>query len=440
MSHAHKPHSVTPSPTTGFALHIGAVGRGRSCPRELRCPPHEVVPFAATYYDLEDGGRKSQTPWVGSVDLEEHYYSRYTSDTIPVSWPKNQEGTGQVNPPHIASPPAYPGYRVAPVGQIQTLIKTPDSAVKVFLLPYDLRFLRPGGRLLARERTFVSSASTSPDLGGSSPSSIRSDTSPREKLRCSIQLHFICIPRSQPIKPTRDSSTTRRSRHRQDIRSCAVDEAVDATSQLQSSSDYYLARTIKVIFTSTPLGTSEVERTERTDEVVQPTEDVSEGLKRGRTPSFSSPVLSVGSLRTSAAVVRDDWDVVCRKWHARREVEAVTFEAEPLVGDVPSRNSSPPVSLLSSQVLSPPARDAQLPVEASSSPMPMLAPLPLLPTAPSALVGKSGVRTASPQPPSIRTPPLGRYPPRQKLRRGSGSLDERELSERLRGMKTSHEP
>ncbi|EIW73530.1 hypothetical protein TREMEDRAFT_56224, partial [Tremella mesenterica DSM 1558] len=53
-----QPHS----PDGGFTLHIGSLGKGRSCPPDLRGPEHIKIPFSATYYDLEEKGRG--TPWV----------------------------------------------------------------------------------------------------------------------------------------------------------------------------------------------------------------------------------------------------------------------------------------------------------------------------------------------------------------------------------------
>lgn len=405
MSHAHTPHSVSPSPTSGFSLHLGALGKGRSCPPELRCPAHEVFPFAATYYDLEDGGRKSSTPWVGNIDVEKHFYDKYTSDNV---------GDGASLP---ALPPDMPGFRVAPLGQLQLLIKTPDSAVKVFLVPYDLRSLSPGGRMLTRERTYV--ASPTPHDTSSSPSSVVT-LGGREKLRYSIQLQFICLQRSEAIVPTRTSSTTRR------LRSQGVSEPPTDDRQHK---DYYLSRSIKVIFSSNAPESDETTRTERNDEVVESSISMDDLLKRGRI-STASPISF-----TPRSPHRDEWEVVRRKWSARREVEAATaidFFARPDVDEI--RPATPPVSLLSSQVLSPPTSSTSLPAESSAA----TSPLAILPNIKPLIIHTSG-RVSPSQPPSIKTPPPHRYPTRQKMRRGSGSLDERELSEKLRHLKLNQE-
>lgn len=425
MSHAHKPHSVSPTPNNGFSIHLGALGKGKSCPPELRCPCHEILPLAATYYDLEDGGRKSQTPWVGTVDLEEHYYEKYGADNADDGVSKGP-----------STPPEYPGYRVAPVGQLQILVRTPTSAVKVFLVPYDLRCLEPGGRLLARERTYVqaspSTAASTSTPGPSSPSSLKLAGGAKEKLRYSFQLQFICLPKQRAAVPARESSTTRRPRQR-DVHPSTGEPDTSAKRMKPSatvgmSNDYYVSRQIKVIFTSTPPEKEEEVRTERTDETVLPSTEASLDIARGRTPSSS--FTSTSFLGPSSPMgQREDWEVVRRKWFARREVEAASLAS--LLDLTPAdqlRPSTPPVSLLSSQVLSPPStRTRPSSPSRTESPLPMLAPLALLPL-------KSGRLSPSPQSPSIKTPPPFRYPSRQRLRRGSGSLDERELSERLRGM------
>jgi len=420
MSHAHKPHSLSCTPNNGFSVHLGALGKGRSCPPELRCPGHEILPLAATYYDLEDGGRKSQTPWVGTVDLEQHYYGKYTTD-------HSDDAALQVS----LAPPDYPGYRVAPVGQLQILVKTPKSAIKVFLVPYDLRSLAPGGRLLARERTYVqASAASTAASSSASPTSIKPAGGTKEKLRYSFQLQFICLPRQHAAVPSRESSTTRRPRHRdapspgEEVTSA---KRVKYSPAVLSNNDYYVSRQIKVIFTSTPPEKDEVVRTERTDEVVLPSTQAG-GVLRGRTPT-SSPAHSMSYLGTSSPMShKEDWEVVRRKWLARREVEAASLDLP--LDTIPTeqlRPSTPPVSLLSSQVISPPNTRTRPSSPSPASPLPLLAPLALMPL-------KSGRISPSLQSPSVKTPPPFRYPSRQRLRRGSGSLDERELSERLREM------
>ena len=342
MSHAHAPHSLPSTSTSGFSLSLGALGKGKSCPPELRCPEHETIPFKATYYDMEGSSSgAAQTPWVGTVDLEEHYFSAYSlphlerSQDISIAQSSKSGST--------ASPPRYPGYRVAPVGQLQLLIKTPSSAVKVFLVPYDLRDLPVGGRKLVRERTFVDTPSSTP-----APSSSQGSPA-RAALRYSYQLQFICLPNQgveMPRRRTRESSTTRKVRRGEQPRSTDfVSSSSSASSPsripLESrSKSYYLSRSIKVIFTSSPPESHEIARTERADEVILPSDEWSHsGEKRGRVVS-----LSPGSFGR-----RDDWGVVRQKWLARKEVAERLEESNdtPSKPPKPARTESPALHLRS---------------------------------------------------------------------------------------------
>ena len=383
MSHAHAPHSLPSTSASSFALHLGALGKGKSCTPELRCPRHLVVPFSATYYDLEDpsgsgtpGPRKgaAQTPWVGNVDLERHYFDSYS-------------GATEVD----HEPPSYPGYRVAPLGQLQILIKTPTQAIKVFLIPYDLRNLPIGGRLLARERTYVQS------LAGDG----------RESLRYAYQLQFVCIASANSSeKKVRDSSTTRRSKGASEARSAGSSRCPTPTPSQRSlpglarlsGKAFYVSKSIKVVFASSQPEKEDVLRADRKDETVIPSEVV-EGT-RGRVIGFSPG---------STGRKLDGWEIFRQKWVARKEMEEIGF-----------------VPLTVSPLTSP---------TKSISPLPSLSPLPVLPSLPSRSPSgpSTPTRIASPQPSSVKTPAPQRYQ-RQRLRRGSGSMEERELSEKLRAM------
>ena len=407
MSHAHAPHSLPSTSASGFTLHIGALGRGKSCTPDLRCPRHLVIPFAATYYDLEDGsgsGRRqgaAQTPWVGTVDLEAHLFASYASPSMGGPMP-----------------PFFPGYRVAPVGQLQILVKTPTQAVKVFLVPYDLRNLPVGGRLLARERSYVQ-ASTATGC---------SSVTGKESLRFAFQLQFTCVATSfEPAESrSRDSSTTRRRRARSDASSASSSRCPTPTmakSRLATQSTlgkkaFYLAKSLRVVFITSPPEKDQGMRVERKDEVVLPSVgQIKEGT-RGRVVGFSPG---------STSIRAEDWEMVRRKWMARKDM------AERQVGDIqaPSQSESYLEYKLPDGRGSPESPLASSPLE-SPSPVSILSPLPILssisarpPSRPS-----TPTRTVSPQPPSIKTPHAQRYQ-RQKLRRGSGSMEERELSERL---------
>lgn len=317
---------------------------GRTCPRELLCPSHLVVPFSATYYDLEDpaglgmrrkGAGALQSPWVGNINLEDHYFNLYSRDT---------DGSVSKTTGKGLSPPSFPGYRVAPVGQLQILVKSPTKAVKVFLVPYDLRSLPVGGRLLARERTYVQIPG---EKGASSPTQAR-----KEALRYALQLQFVCVPSTRPAKreSSRDSSTTRVRRvNINNVRSPVSSTASDSSSSgstptagssfasLQrspirsmstaseaSSKDFYVSRNLKVVFTSCPPEKDEILRIERTDEVVLPSPEIDTGSPASRT---SAPVFGrqkiIGFSPGSMGTREEEWDTLRMKWYAREEMRLI---------------------------------------------------------------------------------------------------------------------
>jgi hypothetical protein len=339
MSHAHAPHSSS----NEFSIYIKAVGI--SCLPELRCPRPLDLGFAATYYDLEDTGGPSQTPWVGTVELEEWYYDQYSTDVAE------------------AEPPVHPGYRIAPVGQLQMIVKTPTNAIKAFLVPYDLRSIPVGGRLLARERTYVHSPEVAP--------SPNSDESPdrdikgkkRESLRYAYQLQFVCLPLDPP---RRGSSTTRQ------------------TSTSQEERAYYLSKSLRVVFTSTPPESDQETRTERTNEIVPASDVKLSGSGRRRSSVGTQPVRMM-----------EDWNIVRQKWLARRRID----QGESAIEDDHDLS-------IEEEVL-PPIRSPSR----TGTPIPQPFNLPNVPTK--------------------QAPPSPRFQRRQ-LRRTSA--EERELSEKLRKM------
>jgi len=340
MSHAHAPHSSS----NEFSIHIKAVGK--SCSPELRCPRPLDLGFAATYYDLEDTGGPSQTPWVGTVELEEWYHDQYSSDLTDVD------------------PPIHPGYRIAPVGQLQMIVKTPTNAIKAFLVPYDLRSIPIGGRLLARERTYIHNpdSAPSPNSDGSPDKDIKGKK--RESLRYAYQLQFICVSLDQS---RRGSSTTRQ------------------TSTSHEERAYYLSKSLRVVFTSTPPESDQETRTERTNEIVPASDIKLSGSGRRRS--------SVGM---QSVRMLEDWNIVRQRWIARRKVGV---QGESAIEDDPELS-------IEEEVL-PPIRSPSR----TGTPVPQPFNLPHV-----------AIKQAPPSPKFHRRP----------LRRTSA--EERELSEKLRKM------
>jgi hypothetical protein len=407
---------------------------GRTCPPELRCPGHLVIPFSATYYDLEDpnsasrrSGAAVQSPWVGNVDIERYHFELYSD--LQASSCDNR-----------LAPPHHPGYRIAPVGQLQILVKTPTQAVKVFLVPYDLRCLPVGGRVLVRERTYVQGRGTS---------SRATDTAVKETLRYALQLQLTCVsaPRySESASNSRNSSTTRRK-----IRSkallpseAAATRCATPTPRLRapsvatalSSKAFYVSRSLKVIFTSSPPEKDEILRVERTDEVVMPSEETgrSGGIHR----------LQVGSVPAEAGRREEEWEMIRLKYLARQEVDLRRRENREDAHDCreelsEDRGRSGSYERSSVQSSSTPFSHALRVLGASSVPIDAL--LPVAPTRADNSLPKEGFglalersKTSSASGASLVWTPATRRSQRGRLRRGSGGQEERELSDKLRGL------
>jgi hypothetical protein len=359
MSHAHAPHSAG----TGFSLYIKSIGQGRLCPAELRCPKALDIPFGATYYDLEDGvGGPSQTPWVGGVDLEEYFFEQYTSTPTSKSQingtlaPQPKPTTGE------REPPAHPGYQIAPVGQLQIIVKSPMNAIKAFLVPYDLRSLPFGGRLLARERTYVYTPCLQARIGEGEGGSPDVRGKQKESLRYAYQLQFTCLSSttgngfSDSIRQTKDrarreSSTTRRTSlpaTRNDHNDINENEIGNGNGKNQGEAVYYLSRAIRVVFTSTPPEPDQQLRTERTNEIVpcthtSPVSGTGTGLGAGTSgPKTQARRRSSTGFQISPSRTHEDWEIVRRKWIARRDRDisesAIEDDEE---GSQSSRSSSP---------------------------------------------------------------------------------------------------
>lgn len=179
--------STTPSKPLSFTAQIGVLGKG-NCKPNLRCPPHVMLPFPAVFYSYGTGtGRKTisvedgPSPYVGVIDVEnslkheEIKEKRRRNRSRPVSDREGSEGevpgSGEHNCPatqldrrkrekkkrRSQSPKTPPGgsYRIPQQGQLQIVIKNPNkTAVKLFLVPYDLQGMEPGTKTFIRQRSY----------------------------------------------------------------------------------------------------------------------------------------------------------------------------------------------------------------------------------------------------------------------------------------------
>lgn len=226
--------STTPSRPLDFVAKIGVLGKGK-CKSNLKCPPHVTVPFPAVFYSYNTGnGRISDnepSPYVGLIDLEhslsapeesnednrrkrrhavpdpntddldfriqfgEEASDRHTKDDLRRKEKRKRRST---------SPKAPPGgcYRIPPQGQLQIVLKNPNkTAVKLFLVPYDVSDMEPGQKTFIRQRSYSAGpiidmpTALRKNLGTDRPEAALSnsdDPNDRPVLRYLIHLHICC--------------------------------------------------------------------------------------------------------------------------------------------------------------------------------------------------------------------------------------------------------
>lgn len=241
---ANKPsNAATPLP---FTASVGVLGLGKNIPRALKCPDHVTIPFGAYFWDMDSREKQGKgSPYVGTLDLSEHYLSileqrqdlytdldpnrNFTASSLhaPSHLPDQDSSS-----PSSSTLPRFPGYRIPPKGQIQVVIKNANqTAVKLFLVPYDLSDMPPGSKTFIRQKSYDTAASAT--SSSSSPSSsatglappAQSDSSPagrtKETLRYAIHLQFCAVPakpRERGRKKGNVSGSASRSRKLSELR------------------------------------------------------------------------------------------------------------------------------------------------------------------------------------------------------------------------------
>ncbi|KAF2967520.1 hypothetical protein GQX73_g6052 [Xylaria multiplex] len=213
--------STTPSKPLDFLAQIGVLGLGK-CKSNLRCPPHVTLPFPAVFYSYASSshGRSKEddgpSPYVGQIDLENglpnqgddarskrKQQSRAVERRIAEADAMDAGQADAVASGRKAqkarrrsgSPRAPPGgsYRIPEKGQIQIIIKNPNkTAVKLFLVPYDLAGMEPGTKTFVRQRSYSNGPiiDNMPSLKGDS-------SADRPILRYLVHLHICCLSRGR---------------------------------------------------------------------------------------------------------------------------------------------------------------------------------------------------------------------------------------------------
>ncbi|KAI4139627.1 MAG: hypothetical protein L6R39_006192 [Caloplaca ligustica] len=175
--------SSAPSKPLDFTAQIGVLGRGNCKPK---CPAHVTVPFPAVFYSWNGGSGRGHpsvgdepSPYVGHIDLqqlptpaESRKIRRSRSKSPPnTSGSSTLENTSSVKCANEAghrikshnkrrrASPAPPdlqgGYRIPQIGQLQIVIKNPNkTAVKLFLVPYDLGDMKAATKTFVRQRCY----------------------------------------------------------------------------------------------------------------------------------------------------------------------------------------------------------------------------------------------------------------------------------------------
>lgn len=163
--------STTPSKPLNFVAQIGVLGLGK-CKPSLRCPTHVTLPFPAYFYAL--GDYDSPSPYVGQIDLD--------------------TALNTANGKSSKAPPGVGGaYRIPQRGQLQIVIKNPNkTAVKLFLVPYDLRDMEAGSKTFIRQKSYSVGNPLLSDFAGSIPVAMKRGKE-KDSLRYLIHLH-ICSP------------------------------------------------------------------------------------------------------------------------------------------------------------------------------------------------------------------------------------------------------
>lgn len=219
--------STLPSRPLDFVAQIGVLGKG-NCKPSLRCPSHLVVPFPAVFYNYgtSQNARNNDpgpSPYVGMIDLVNRPYEKYKTfensssyarlglDTTDATsaleqLPEDVHMAKRARLDNIKKSPKG-AYRIPQHGQLQIIIKNPHkTAVKLFLVPYDLTGMEAGQKTFIRQRSYSAGPiidiplSARTNLGTDRPeAAITNSDEPADRpvLRYLIHLHICCPSRGR---------------------------------------------------------------------------------------------------------------------------------------------------------------------------------------------------------------------------------------------------
>ena len=208
--------STAPSKPLDFTAQIGVLGKGSHKPK---CPAHRIIPFPAVFYNWSTGkGRttadEDPSPYVGHIDLQDlevptvngevlendkdTFTERNTnidrsgsSDLASKLEYRKSKRRRRTSP---SSAPPIGGYRIPQQGQLQIIIKNPNkTAVKLFLVPYDLEGMEPGTKTFVRQRSYSADPVIDSPMAMNDHSELSASSSRKPTLRYLIHLN-ICSP------------------------------------------------------------------------------------------------------------------------------------------------------------------------------------------------------------------------------------------------------
>lgn len=176
--------STAPSKPLDFTAQIGVLGKGACKPK---CPAHVTIPFPAVFYNWGGVTGKSlcfidnePSPYVGHIDLQNSlvlaermksqercvqpsgadieydstggHQSEANGLTGDITFKKSKKRRRASSPSQL---PFGGSYRIPQQGQLQIVIKNPNkTAVKLFLVPYDLTGMKAGTKTFIRQRCY----------------------------------------------------------------------------------------------------------------------------------------------------------------------------------------------------------------------------------------------------------------------------------------------